>query len=324
MGISSTRSKIATASCATETAPETSIRFLREQETQLNCTSAIHEISSYIDGELEASVRIELEEHLQECEGCAIIVRQTQLTVEIFCNDKPGGITDRRSPFALARKTEIQAPQIEVARPRTPTQSSNRSQFPLSSITGRNSETPGEVFMPSNQVVLVTGAKHRIRPAFHQKRWPAKGATPFSQRCATPRQQERKERGRNQKRWPTRNQLPIHILELDVTKGDSVRQGVHEGPQSIKCRPYRRGHSTTRFPVIGLTETIYPVEQAQTPVRHQLLWLRARPEPRRTSSDAQKQKSGLLLHIPAAVLGGLYFRHLGFTAPGKFALESLL
>jgi anti-sigma factor RsiW len=55
----------------------------------LNCTGAIHEISSYIDGELEASLRIELEEHLQECEGCAIIVRQTKLTVEIFCNDKP-------------------------------------------------------------------------------------------------------------------------------------------------------------------------------------------------------------------------------------------
>jgi anti-sigma factor RsiW len=55
----------------------------------LNCTAAIHEISSYIDGELEASVRIELEEHLRECEGCAIVVRQTQLTVEIFCNDEP-------------------------------------------------------------------------------------------------------------------------------------------------------------------------------------------------------------------------------------------
>jgi anti-sigma factor RsiW len=55
----------------------------------LNCTGAIHEISSYIDGELEASIRIELEEHLQECEGCAIVVRQTQLTVQIFCNDRP-------------------------------------------------------------------------------------------------------------------------------------------------------------------------------------------------------------------------------------------
>lgn len=55
----------------------------------MNCTGAIREISSYIDGELEASVRIELEEHLQECEGCAIIVRQTQFTVQVFCNDKP-------------------------------------------------------------------------------------------------------------------------------------------------------------------------------------------------------------------------------------------
>ena len=54
----------------------------------MNCTNAIREISSYIDGELEASLRIELEEHFQECEGCAIIVRQTQLTVEIFCNEK--------------------------------------------------------------------------------------------------------------------------------------------------------------------------------------------------------------------------------------------
>jgi anti-sigma factor RsiW len=55
----------------------------------LNCNNAIREISSYIDGELEATLRIELEEHFRECEGCAIIVRQTQLTVHIYCNDQP-------------------------------------------------------------------------------------------------------------------------------------------------------------------------------------------------------------------------------------------
>lgn len=55
----------------------------------MNCTGAIREISNYIDGELEATVCMELEEHLRECEDCAIIVRQTKLTVEIFCNDKP-------------------------------------------------------------------------------------------------------------------------------------------------------------------------------------------------------------------------------------------
>ena len=74
----------------------------------MNCTSAIHEISSYIDGELEASVRIELEEHLQECEGCAIIVRQTQLTVQVFCNDKPVDLpTDVRSRLHEALKRKL-------------------------------------------------------------------------------------------------------------------------------------------------------------------------------------------------------------------------
>ena len=55
----------------------------------MSCQETQDLIHGYIDGELEASVRIELEEHLRECEGCAIIVRQTELTVQIFCNDKP-------------------------------------------------------------------------------------------------------------------------------------------------------------------------------------------------------------------------------------------
>jgi hypothetical protein len=74
----------------------------------LNCTSAIYEISSYIDGELEVSVRIELEEHFRECEDCAIVVRQTQLTVEIFCNDKPIELpTDVRSRLHEKLKHKI-------------------------------------------------------------------------------------------------------------------------------------------------------------------------------------------------------------------------
>ena len=75
----------------------------------MNCTGAIHEISNYIDGELEASVRIELEEHLRECEGCSIIVRQTKLTVEIFCNDKPVELPrDVRSRLHEKLKHKIQ------------------------------------------------------------------------------------------------------------------------------------------------------------------------------------------------------------------------
>lgn len=53
----------------------------------MNCAGVLHEISNYLDGELPPSIRLELEEHLHECEDCTIVVRQTRLTVEIFCND---------------------------------------------------------------------------------------------------------------------------------------------------------------------------------------------------------------------------------------------
>jgi anti-sigma factor RsiW len=55
----------------------------------LNCRGVIRELSDYIDGELEPSVKQELERHLEDCEDCKMIVDQTQLTVELFCDSKP-------------------------------------------------------------------------------------------------------------------------------------------------------------------------------------------------------------------------------------------
>jgi anti-sigma factor RsiW len=55
----------------------------------LNCKSVIREISDYIDGDLELSVRHELERHLEHCGECKMVVDQTRLTVEIFCDSKP-------------------------------------------------------------------------------------------------------------------------------------------------------------------------------------------------------------------------------------------
>jgi len=55
----------------------------------LNCKRVIVEISNYIDGELEVPVRQELEQHLEHCEECKMVVDQTRLTVEIFCDSKP-------------------------------------------------------------------------------------------------------------------------------------------------------------------------------------------------------------------------------------------
>jgi anti-sigma factor RsiW len=41
-------------------------------------------VSSYIDGELEATVVEEIELHLKECRDCTILVRQTRLTVHLY------------------------------------------------------------------------------------------------------------------------------------------------------------------------------------------------------------------------------------------------
>ena len=52
----------------------------------MNCKDAIKQISDYLDGELEPSLRQELSRHLGECKECTIVVSQTKLTVELFCD----------------------------------------------------------------------------------------------------------------------------------------------------------------------------------------------------------------------------------------------
>jgi len=54
----------------------------------LNCREVIHEISNYIDGDLDASSKREIQMHLQDCSECAVIVNQTKLTVDIFCDSQ--------------------------------------------------------------------------------------------------------------------------------------------------------------------------------------------------------------------------------------------
>ncbi len=55
----------------------------------MNCKNVIREISDYIDGDLDLSVRQELERHLEHCEECKIVVDQTRMTVQLFCDSKP-------------------------------------------------------------------------------------------------------------------------------------------------------------------------------------------------------------------------------------------
>ena len=55
----------------------------------MNCNGVIREISNYIDGDLDAAMKHELEGHLHHCEDCAMVVNQTKMTVEVFCDSQP-------------------------------------------------------------------------------------------------------------------------------------------------------------------------------------------------------------------------------------------
>ena len=55
----------------------------------MNCKKVILELTSYLDGARDASVRIDLEQHLARCTDCRLVVDTTRKTIRIFCNSEP-------------------------------------------------------------------------------------------------------------------------------------------------------------------------------------------------------------------------------------------
>lgn len=53
------------------------------------CNEVIRELSNYIDGELDPSLREALERHLEHCDDCRIVVNTAHKTVELFCGKEP-------------------------------------------------------------------------------------------------------------------------------------------------------------------------------------------------------------------------------------------
>jgi anti-sigma factor RsiW len=55
----------------------------------LTCNGVIRELSNYIDGELDAAVKQELERHLSHCVDCTMVLDQTKKSIEILCDSEP-------------------------------------------------------------------------------------------------------------------------------------------------------------------------------------------------------------------------------------------
>jgi len=55
----------------------------------VNCKKVIIELTSYLDGVLDSSMRTELEQHLARCVDCRVVVDTTRKTIQIFCSSEP-------------------------------------------------------------------------------------------------------------------------------------------------------------------------------------------------------------------------------------------
>jgi anti-sigma factor RsiW len=81
----------------------------------LNCKGLIVELTEYLDGALDSSVRMELEQHLAKCQNCRIVVNTTRKTIEIFCNAEPAPLPEDvrgRLHAALVKRLEHRPSKI--------------------------------------------------------------------------------------------------------------------------------------------------------------------------------------------------------------------
>lgn len=167
--------------------------------------------------------------------------------------------------------------------------------------------------MPSNQVVLVTGASTGFGRLFTET-LARKGYTVFAT-MRDPKGKNAKNAGEIEA-LAKKESLPIHILELDVTKDDSV-------DKAFKAVIEKAGRidvviNNAGFPVVGLMETI-TVEQAQS--QFDTNFFGCVRVNRAALPQMRKQKSGLLLHISSGA-GRLVFPTFGLYSASKFALEA--
>ena len=65
----------------------------------INCKDCLHQISSYLEGQLDTELKKSLEEHLVFCHNCQVVFDSTRKTIELYCDGKlfqlPGEVRSR-------------------------------------------------------------------------------------------------------------------------------------------------------------------------------------------------------------------------------------
>jgi len=58
-------------------------------EHSQQCQQLLGSLSDYIDGELQAELCAELEQHIQDCDNCRIVVNTLRKTIELYQQSNP-------------------------------------------------------------------------------------------------------------------------------------------------------------------------------------------------------------------------------------------
>jgi hypothetical protein len=80
----------------------------------MNCTKLIQEVSNYLDGDIDTSLRQELETHIGLCPDCKVIIDTTHKTIQIYRGCEPYPIPEAlHSRLESALRTICQEPADE-------------------------------------------------------------------------------------------------------------------------------------------------------------------------------------------------------------------
>lgn len=65
----------------------------------ITCEEVLRELSNFLDGEVSATLRAEIEEHLNSCHNCTVLLDTTRKTLalvgEAYFVELPVGLTER-------------------------------------------------------------------------------------------------------------------------------------------------------------------------------------------------------------------------------------
>jgi anti-sigma factor RsiW len=83
----------------------------------VKCSEFLNELNQYLDGDIDANTRLELEEHLHWCKDCYVVCDTTKKTIEIYRHNELFSLPEKlRSRLQDAIRSKCQAHKAEKTR----------------------------------------------------------------------------------------------------------------------------------------------------------------------------------------------------------------